>query len=163
MPEPYALAVTGSRHHTDLRLIREALTTAIHAAPAGRDVTVRHGACPTGADTLAAYLLDRHRRFDDVFNRAVLERAVPADWDHCADDCSPEPHRVKKLPGDRHHPGDLDDYCPGAGPRRNTLLVDGAHLLLAFPLGLSYGTRNCMKAARAAGVPVRPVARKARP
>lgn len=163
MPEPYVLAVTGSRHHTNRRLIREALTEAIHAAPAGADIEVRHGDCPTGADALVAHLLRQHRAFGNVFNRPAMERAIPADWDHCTPDCPNEPHRVTKLRGDRHHPGQLDDYCPGAGPRRNALLVDGAHLLLAFPLGLSYGTRNCMKQARNAGVPVHPITRKAHP
>jgi hypothetical protein len=41
------------------------------------------------------------------------------------------------------------------GPERNQRMVDsGVDLCVAFPLGESKGTHNCMKAARRAGVPV---------
>lgn len=43
-----------------------------------------------------------------------------------------------------------------AGPIRNRAMVAaGADLCLAFPLGPSRGTRDCMAAARTAGIPVK--------
>jgi hypothetical protein len=43
-----------------------------------------------------------------------------------------------------------------AGPIRNRAMVNaGADLVLAFPLGTSRGTRDCMAAARNAGIPVK--------
>jgi hypothetical protein len=49
------------------------------------------------------------------------------------------------------------DWSKGrkAGPERNQGMVDlGADICLAFPLGESRGTRDCMRRARAAGIPV---------
>lgn len=44
----------------------------------------------------------------------------------------------------------------GAGPKRNQAMVDrGADLCLAFPIGPSRGTRDCMARAAKAGIPVR--------
>ena len=41
------------------------------------------------------------------------------------------------------------------GPERNAHMVSlGADLCLAFPLPSSRGTRNCMRLAREAGIPV---------
>ncbi len=49
---------------------------------------------------------------------------------------------------------DTDGY-PQAGPMRNQRMVDlGADVCLAFPLGASRGTRDCMRRAEAAGIPV---------
>lgn len=46
-----------------------------------------------------------------------------------------------------------------AGPIRNRAMVlAGADLVLAFPLGTSRGTRDCMAAARNAGIPVKEIA-----
>ncbi|MCX4751732.1 DUF2493 domain-containing protein [Kitasatospora sp. NBC_01287] len=43
-----------------------------------------------------------------------------------------------------------------AGPLRNQAMVAaGAVVCLAFPLGRSVGTRDCMRRAAAAGIPVR--------
>jgi hypothetical protein len=166
LADTYLLGVTGDRHHDDIRLIRDSLVDAVHRAPADRRLVVRHGACPGGADRITAYLLKRHRERGDVFNRPVDEDPMPADWDHCGAGC-PTPgtprHRVRKLPGDIYHPGDLPDYCPKAGPRRNTVLVVGLDELLAYPLPSSRGTRQCMRAAATLDVPVRPITRKARP
>ena len=166
MPEPYVIGVTGDRWHKDALLHRESLVAAVRVAPADRTIIVRHGACPTGSDWLAASLLRRHRLFGDVFPRPVDEDPMPAGWDYCGPGCPPPGtpgHRIRKRPGDIHHPGDLDDYCPGAGPRRNALLVVGLDELLAYPLPSSRGTPNCMRLARQAGVPVRPITRKGRP
>jgi hypothetical protein len=55
-----------------------------------------------------------------------------------------ERHRAKVGPGGRF-----------MGPERNSLMVNlGADVCLAFPAGSSTGTVDCMKKARAAGIPV---------
>jgi hypothetical protein len=86
---------------------------------------------------------------------------MPADWDNCAADCPTDPgHRRTKKPGDTAHPGQLDDYCPSAGPRRNAGMLakkKRPELLIAAPHGKSYGTRGCMKLARQAGIEVKEV------
>ena len=54
---------------------------------------------------------------------------------------------------------DWDQHGRAAGPVRNQKMVDlGADVCLAFPLGDSRGTRDCMRRAFAAGIPVREVA-----
>jgi hypothetical protein len=121
-------------------------------------VVVRHGACtgPRSADQAASdWIRDCGARL------GVTEDPMPADWDHCAPGCpTAASHRRRKRPGDTAHPGLLADYCPDAGPRRNGLMV--AKLprpvwMVAFPspVGPSYGTRNCMRLAEAAGITVR--------
>jgi len=53
------------------------------------------------------------------------------------------------------HPADWDAHGKAAGPIRNQHMVDlGADLCLAFPRGESRGTRDCMRRAEAAGIPV---------
>lgn len=53
------------------------------------------------------------------------------------------------------HEADWDQYGRLAGPFRNRDMVAlGADLCLAFPLGESRGTRNCMRLAEEAGIPV---------
>ena len=51
-----------------------------------------------------------------------------------------------------------DKYGRQAGPGRNQRMVDaGADLCLAFPLAGSMGTWDCVRRARAAGIPVKVV------
>ena len=53
------------------------------------------------------------------------------------------------------HPADWATHGKAAGPIRNAHMVSlGADICLAFPLGASRGTRNCMRMARNAGIPV---------
>lgn len=53
------------------------------------------------------------------------------------------------------HPADWDRYSKAAGPIRNAGMVTaGADLCLAFPIGESRGTRDCIRQARLAGIPV---------
>jgi hypothetical protein len=53
------------------------------------------------------------------------------------------------------HPADWDRHGPPAGGRRNQLMVDlGADVCLAFPGPTSTGTWDCVRRARAAGIPV---------
>ena len=54
------------------------------------------------------------------------------------------------------HPADWNTHGKAAGPIRNQEMVDlGADICLAFPLGESRGTRDCMRRARKAGIRVR--------
>ena len=53
------------------------------------------------------------------------------------------------------YPAEWVKHGKAAGPIRNAeMVVAGADLCLAFPLGASRGTRNCMRLAREAGIPV---------
>ncbi|ALF00932.1 hypothetical protein SEA_SERENITY_65 [Mycobacterium phage Serenity] len=53
------------------------------------------------------------------------------------------------------HRADWDRYGKRAGILRNIEMVKaGADICLAFPLGVSRGTRHCMAAAEKAGIPV---------
>lgn len=90
-------------------------------------VIVVHGDCPRGADAIAA--------------RFIRE------WGHKYGGITAEPH-----------PADWDNQGPAAGPIRNQRMVDlGAVLCLAFPLGESRGTYDCVRRANRAGIPVRVV------
>lgn len=54
------------------------------------------------------------------------------------------------------HPAERDVNGRVLGPERNARMVAlGADLCLAFPLPSSRGTKNCMRLAREAGIPVR--------
>jgi len=58
------------------------------------------------------------------------------------------------VPTERH-PADWRAYGKAAGPVRNQEMVDlGAVVCLAFPLGTSRGTWDCMRRARRAGIAV---------
>lgn len=53
------------------------------------------------------------------------------------------------------HPADWNRYGKKAGPIRNTEMVDsGADLVLAFPIGNSYGTKDCIRKAEQRGIPI---------
>lgn len=141
----FRILVTGSRNYTAEDIIRAALANVI-AARGPENVTVIHGACPRGADAIAD-------RIAIGWTGVTVER-YPAVWDACSLGCPPD-HRIKKRVGDTDHPGELDTYCPKAGPRRNALMVGlGADICLAFPIPGGRGTANCMKLATVAGIPV---------
>ena len=54
------------------------------------------------------------------------------------------------------HPAERGPDGRVLGPKRNAHMVSlGADVCLAFPLPSSRGTRNCMRLAREAGIPVR--------
>lgn len=54
------------------------------------------------------------------------------------------------------HPADWDRYGRSAGPRRNQAMVDlGADVCLAFVLPGSRGTWDCVRKAKAAGIPTK--------
>jgi hypothetical protein len=54
------------------------------------------------------------------------------------------------------HPAEMGPNGHVLGPKRNAHMVSlGADVCLAFPLPSSRGTRNCMRLAREAGIPVK--------
>ena len=54
------------------------------------------------------------------------------------------------------HPAQWAQHGKKAGPLRNQQMVDaGADICLAFPLGKSVGTWDCVRRAKAAGIPVK--------
>ena len=110
--------VTGSRDWVDRDVIWQALDDAVP------DLII-HGACPTGADCIAAdYCADGYNNASDI--------PMPAQWSSLAS---------------------------RAGPVRNTWMIDVLKSLrhvghectvMAFPIGKSPGTRDCMRKARTA-------------
>ena len=71
--------------------------------------------------------------------------ALAQAWTECQPDVNVE-----------RFPADWAKHGKAAGPIRNQEMVDfGADLCLAFPLGASRGTRDCMRRAEAAGIPVK--------
>lgn len=72
MADPFRVLVTGSRDWTDHDLVRDALVHARYEA--GRPMVVVHGACPSGADAIAAWWCRRYRHLD------ITPEPHPADW-----------------------------------------------------------------------------------
>lgn len=144
--------ITGARFHPDVRKVTTELARIVLDAPGW--VVVRHGACP-GEDSVDQAV---HEWIADCGEAlGVIEDAMPADWDHCTAAC-PEGHRIRKRPGDVYHPGKLPDYCPAAGVRRNRAMVEKqpkAAVLIAAPYRVSRGTKNCIRLAKQAQIPVR--------
>lgn len=148
--------ITGSRTFADVPAIHAALTEVWHEAMQDgySGIEVIEGTA-NGPDRISGDWADA-RQADGVGHQPV-----PADWDGpCAETCPPG-HRRKR---------NSQDWCPFAGHRRNQAMVDaGPLLVLAFiePCGNSrcrrprphdsHGVAHCMKAARAAGIPVREV------
>ncbi|MWA08825.1 hypothetical protein [Streptomyces sp. BA2] len=148
------ILLAGGRELTEPGVVAGTIAdTALNIAEG--PVVIRHGACPgeKSADQAAS---DWIRDCGEWLG--VTEDPMPADWDHCAANCPPG-HRRTKKPGDSAHPGQLNDYCPGAGPRRNAEMVakqPKPEWMVAFPEPgqPNYGTRGCMKLAEAAGIKV---------
>lgn len=86
---------------------------------------IRHGDCPTGAD-----------RFASIWSKDFY---MPKDG-------------VFEI----KHPADWTRHGKAAGPIRNReMALAGADLCLAFPLGESRGTWNCVNECKKAGIPVK--------
>jgi len=138
------ILVTGSRKLTAWQPVAEALDeVAEECDRLDGGLLLVHGGCPTGADQIA----DRvWRRWMPSFPRLLEPEVHRANWGHCTPEC-PLGHRKQRGAG---------TYCPLAGFRRNAEMAAlGAYICLAFPLGESPGTRNCMMLAEKAGIPVR--------
>lgn len=132
----YRVLVTGSRDWRDHDVVRDALTHARYEAPQGPMVVV-HGACPGGADAIAAWWAASLGRNPGL---AITAEAHPADW---------------------------ATWGRTAGFRRNAEMVEaGANLCLAFvnactipachrrpqPHG-SHGATHCARLAEGLGIP----------
>lgn len=140
---PLRVLVTGSRRWTDAAAIETALLDCWHDALelGAPGIVVVHGAAE-GADTDADRWALRHE------GQGVGRDPRPADW---TGPCPPE-----CRPGHRKRRRDGSEFCPTAGHRRNQAMVDaGAAVALAFQVGQSSGTADCIRRAEAAGIPVR--------
>jgi hypothetical protein len=129
---PLRVIVTGSRDWRSVAQVRSALSRLL--ARHGK-VLVIHGLCPTGADRFAAEWVADHR------GQGASEKPHPANW---------------------------AELGKNAGPTRNGVMIDeGGDVVLAFadpcrtrkpwcPPGRhpSHGTADCVRKARAAGIPV---------
>ena len=149
----FVLLAAGSREHPHPEIVGPRIGELADSLN-GRPLIVRHGACP-GPNSVDQAVADWIDEYGERF--WVTADPQPADWDRCTSDCPRGPgHRRRKKTGDIWHPGVCDDYCPAAGPRRNARMVrQGADGMFAWPFGASYGTRNCMRLARHAGIPIR--------
>lgn len=118
------IIVTGGRHRQDCDLIWEQLD---QATTGHGQITIVHGACPTGADEWA---------YQWCHIRAVLHGGL--------------------VIAEEQHPAARETHGQAAGPIRDTEMVRlGADLVLAFPDPTSQETWYCAKTARNAGIPVR--------
>lgn len=147
---------TGSRLLTDRTLVRRALIEVLSTEGTGGDlpdvdeVLIVHGAQGyvderTGETKGADLLIDQEAKA-----LGMRTKPMPAKWrDPCRLECN---HGPRKL--NRHG----QDYCQFAGFYRNQDMVDlwAYDLCIAFPLGRSVGTRDCMRRAVAAGIEVVP-------
>lgn len=136
------ILVTGSRAWSDWTAIRRALEEVLDQC-AGTcfedisEVTVVHGDA-RGADRIAGKI---------AAGLGCTVEAHPASW-HA-------PCGIACKPGHRRTSQDGRDICPAAGNYRNLKMIGlGADVCLAFPLGPSRGTHQCMAAAKAAGITV---------
>jgi hypothetical protein len=134
---------TGSREFTDRGLIDLVFMDCWHdATQLGADgIEVVEGEAG-GADTLMREWAEAN---------GVVVDPVPAAWEACGPECP-------AGPGHRRQRWDGSEYCLTAGHRRNQLMVDrGAAVAVGFLVpGLPCkGTRDCLRRAEAAGIPVR--------
>lgn len=122
----FRVLVTGSRDWNWPAAIEADVTRLWwHAHWPQRRLVLVHGDCPTGADRIVRDFVEAHPVA--VSQGHLGQEPYPADWSGG--------HR--------------------AGPRRNLAMVDlGADLCLAYPRGVSKGTRGCAKMAADAGIPV---------
>lgn len=134
------IGLTGSRKWWDVPLLETTLFLVWHdALEDGYDgIELIHGDARDGADAMG-----------DAWAVAngVPRRRLPADWEGpCGSECQPG-HRKPKRNG--------RTYCPLAGHRRNQEIVDERPLLLvAAQVHNSTGTADCMRRAKAVGIPV---------
>lgn len=167
LPPAYRVLITGSRDFgADLRTPgsksrfrddwttvpspqRDAMVAALRGARAragGRPMLVVHGAA-NGADRLSGMLAQRSgcatEEWPALWRRE--DGSIRGGYDRA------EALRVRSV----YSPG--ADYYRGAGPERNRAMVEaGADECLAFMAvgAKNIGTKDCMKVATAAGIPV---------
>lgn len=130
------LLVTGSRRWDDREVIAAELRRVWQEWDCDPTAVLREGECPAGGADLIAKEIWTAMGLDVV--------PVPADFESCDDRCY---HRPQTRNG--------RNYCPAGGPRRNQQMVDdGADLCVAFVVGASRGTSDCIGRAKRAGIPV---------
>lgn len=135
--KPFRVLVTGSRTWRDEQAIRDALA-AVVSEHGPENVTVVHGAA-RGADEIAD-------RIASAWGGGLTVERHPADWDA---PCRPTCRHGYKIRADRK------PYCPSVGIYRNQAMVDlGADVCLAFQVGKSRGTADCIRRAEKADIPV---------
>ncbi|MDQ0792046.1 SLOG family protein [Streptomyces sp. B1I3] len=145
MNGPYLALILGlgSRAWTDRNLIDHVLTETWHDALQDGycGIEVMEGTAD-GADTMCgdwakARLID-----------GIGHLPVPADWEGpCTANCPPGQRRTRR---------NGTEYCPLAGHRRNQNMVDRKPLVaLAFQVGESTGTADCLRRLAKASVPTR--------
>lgn len=112
-------------------------------ATGSRDWTDRRTARRALAD--AGHMLGAHPQ-----EVTVVHGGCPTGLDKIIDEVAREfGCRVEKVEAD------WKTHGKAAGPLRNQEMVDrGADVCLGFPLGVSSGTRDCMRRAAQAGIPV---------
>lgn len=132
MTAPFRILVTGSRDWDDRLTIYRALNSVCEAA-----------------DLL--YPPDQYgNTLPDPSKFVVVHGACPTGADRIADDWC-----VGNFFLAEEHPADWETHGKAAGPIRNAEMVNlGADICLAFPLPSSRGTKNCMRLAREAGIPI---------
>jgi hypothetical protein len=122
------ILITGSRTWSDAWRIAEAIEKAIDERHAD-DITIVHGACPSGADQLAAEYVESLSAWFDNAGRQLAEERHPADWS-----------RLGKR----------------AGFVRNAEMVKlGADVCLAFIRDGSRGATHTADLAEKAGIPTK--------
>lgn len=138
----FILLVTGSREKTwpDPVAARAELR---HRLDAIRDrhgpLLVRHGGA-SGVDQWAGEWAAETDGGQEVYR---------PDWSACAEDCPPWPNHRRVNPTG-------DGFCPAAGHRRNTMMVNAeprADGCLAMICARSAGASGCAWLARLAGIP----------
>ena len=125
------ILVTGSRNLTDYNKVVMAISAALETLyankPEDKKIVIVHGGAK-GADTLAGDFVSQARAYLKNLGYTIKEEIHKADWDN-----------VGKY----------------AGPIRNQRMVDsGADICVAFPEKESKGTKDCIRRAERAGIPV---------
>ena len=123
--------VTGARDWTDYDKIVFGLSVAIedltNANPADKNIVIIHGGA-RGADSMAENYVKQTRDYFAGHGFTIRSEVYKADW---------------------------NKYGKGAGPIRNQQMVDtGADVCVAFRFEESRGTADCIRRAKAAGIPV---------
>jgi hypothetical protein len=134
------IGLTGSRRWTDVPLLEDTLLLVWHDAleDGYEGIELIHGDARDGADAMGDAW---------AIKNGIPRRRCPADWEGpCGPECQPG-HRKSKRNG--------RTYCPLAGHRRNQQIIDEHPVLLvAAQVNNSTGTADCMRRAKAAGIPV---------
>lgn len=145
MNGPYLALVLGlgSRAWTDRDLIDNALTETWHDARQDGycGIEVMEGTAD-GADFMCGEWAKAR------LHEGVGHLPVAADWEApCPPTCPPGHRKIRR---------DGTEYCPIAGHRRNQNMINRRPVIaLAFQVGNSTGTADCLRRAKKAGVPVR--------